>query len=142
VRLFQVTRRFRVLVSGEGGVTLLETILALAIVGIVTVGFFSGMSISSKSTFIADQRNTGQSLAQSQVEYVQQSAYIDHSDVGYQDYESIGAPGGYSVDISATPVDPGTGQALPAGQDFGLQKITVTVSHGTEPVITIETYKE
>jgi Tfp pilus assembly protein PilV len=141
MRLFQVTRKFSTFEGREGGVTLLETMLALAILGIVVVGFFSALTGASKSTFTADRQNSAQSLGQSQMEHVKHSPYINFSDPEHEDYELIATPEGYTVETSVTPIDPDTGQALPSGQDLGLQKVIITTRHYGESVFTLETYK-
>ena len=104
-------------------------------------GFSTGLSIAAKSTFIADRQNTAQSIAQSQIESIKYSDYIDFSETGHDDYALITTPSGYSVAVTTTPLDPDDGQALPTGEDEGLQKITVTVSQNSETVLTLEDYK-
>ena len=141
MRVFRVVKRFNIFRGGERGVTLIETLMALAILGIITIGVFSGLSVASKSTFTADQQNTAQSLAQSQMEYIKHSAYIDFSGPEPGEYGLIETPEGYTVEVAAIPIDSDTGQALPAGQDLGLQEITVTVEHYGEVVCTLEAYK-
>jgi type II secretory pathway pseudopilin PulG len=141
MKLFRVVRKLNILGANESGVGLIETAVALAVLGIIAVSVFTGLSTASKSTFTADQRNTAQSLAQSQVEFVKDSDYINFSDFGHDDYGLIAAADGYSIESLTIPINPDTGEALPSGQDLGLQKIVVTVEHYGDSVCTLESYK-
>ena len=117
----------------ERGFALVETVVALAIVGVVAVGFLSGLATSARATIVADEQTTAESLAQSQMEWVK------HADYSYNatTYSPAAMPAGkdyinYSVLIAASPLhDP----------DDGIQKITVTVKHSDEGVIKLEGYK-
>ena len=125
MRLFSV---LRVILCRESGVSLIETTVALAVLGAIAVTFLSGVTTTSKAAFITDERATAESLAQSQMEWVQNASY---NATGYlpasiptsSDYTN------YSANITA--------QLLSSG----LQKITVTVKHSDEPVLTLESYK-
>jgi len=130
--------------GSETGVTLIETLVALALIGIISVAFLSGLATAAKATFIADERATAESLARSQIEYVQSQGYIDYAVPGHDEYIGLEAPppnSNYSLEITAEPIDPDTGQPLPAGQDDGIQKITVTVNRGSKLLLTLEGYK-
>ena len=117
----------------ESGVTFLETVVALAILGVIAVTFLNGLTTASKATFIADEQTTAESLAQSQMEWVKNADYSYNATA----YSPAPIPVGkdyinYSVIITASPLhDP----------DDGIQKITVTVKHSDEGVIKLEGYK-
>lgn len=135
-----VAPRFRVigkLKGSETGATLIETLVALALLGIISVAFLSGLATAAKATFIADEQATAESLARSQIEYVKNQDYINYDDPDHEDYEEAETPTGsnYSVEIDAIPIDPETGQAQ------GIQKITVTVKRGDKTVFVIDAYK-
>ena len=127
--------------NGETGASLIETLVALAILGIIAVAFLSGLATASKATFITDERGTAESLARSQMEYVKSHDYIDYADPAHGDYGVITTPAGYSVEVTVVPIDADTGQPLPAGDDEGLQRITVTIRHDSKSVLTIDGYK-
>lgn len=111
----------------EKGMTILETAIALALLGIVGVFIFSGLATTSRAVFIARERTTALSLAQSQTEYVNS---LD-----------------YSAEYSPSPIPPGEDYAAYAASitsvplDGGIQKITVAIRHHDRPVITLESYK-
>lgn len=139
MRLFRVTKR---LTGNETGGTLVETIIALAILGMVAVAFLSGLATASKATFITDERGTAESLARSQMEYVKSQSYINYAEPDPGDYGLITTPDSYSVEVLAAPIDPDTGEPLASpDDDNGLQRITVTIQHNGESVLTINDYK-
>ena len=133
------------------GFTLVEVVIAIALIGIIAVAVLSALSTASISLIIADKRATAESLARSQMEYVKNQDYIDYSESGHEDYDVICVvimvcPEDYTVEVVAEPIDPDTYQPYneDAGvfdYDDGIQKITVIVSYDSEVVITMEGYK-
>ena len=109
----------------EKGMTLLETAIALALLGMVSTAIFFGLATTSKAVFLANERTTALSLAQSRTESVNtlyplpDGIYDDPAPVPYENYD---------VEIYAD---------APYG---GIQKITVTVIHHGTPVYTLESY--
>jgi hypothetical protein len=123
VRLFQEQR----------GIGLIDTLVALCIIGAISATFLSGLIISSKASFATDERTTAESLARSQMEWVQSIGYIE----GATQYSPAPIPGGgdyvnYSVQIIAQPLH---------NPDDGLQKITVVVRHSDKKIVELESYK-
>lgn len=117
----------------ESGATLLEAVVALAIVGTIAVTFLGGVVTISKAAFTADERATAESLAQSQMEWAKNSDYVYSA----TQYSPAPMPSGkdytnYSATIAAEPLHE---------TDDGIQKITVTVTRSGEGVITLEGYK-
>ncbi len=143
------------MIKNERGFSLIEVIIALALLGIIAVAFLGAMATASKALFIADERTTAESLARSQMEYVKSQSYstinvdwyytvtdLGRSSSDPPDWWDTGDPGnppllsgnyaGYSVEASADEDD----------DNVGIQMITVTVSHHDKPeVITLEGYK-
>ncbi len=126
------------------GFSLIEVLIALALLGIIGVAFLSGLATASKALFIADERTTAESLARSQMEYVKNCSYEYGASPSYEqvDVESLTHPG-YFISVDAPPIDPDTGAALAnPGDDEGIQKITVTIEHPDgDEVITLDGYK-
>ena len=117
----------------ETGLTLLETAIALAIIGVVAVAFLTGVTTSSRVTYIADGQATAESLARSQMEWAKNASYSYNA----TSYAIAPMPSGkdyidYSANITAEPLhDP----------DDGIQKITVTIAHSGKTLFKLENYK-
>jgi len=129
-RLFRVTKKLK---GNETGVTLIETVVALAILSLIAVAFASGLATAAKATIIADEQATAESLARSQIEYVKALDYVydatEYSPAPIPDGEDYS---GYSAMIDAEPLH---------DTDDGIQKIAVTIEHNDKQVITLEGYK-
>ena len=119
--------------KNEKGFTLIEVLIAIALLGIIGIAFLGGLSTASKALFLADERTTAESLARSQMEYVKIQDY-DPTDT--QSYEQVDVPSGdypdFTISVNADPLNP---------TDDGIQKITVVVKHHGKEIITLEDYK-
>lgn len=125
------------LARGQAGLTLLETLLSLALVGIIFGGLIGALTTSSRATIVTDELTTGDSLAEAQMEYVRSQVYDSVNDPP-QYSVMANVPSGYTVICTATRLDPeGDGTA----DDDGLQKVVVTVQRGGRTVATLEAYK-
>ncbi len=118
--------------KSEVGSPLIETVVALALLGIVGLAFLTGLATSSRATVITNERATAESLVRSQVEYV-------------KNYD-------YQYDVTEYPVDPAL--LIPASwtvppplvelvhaTDDGLQEVTVSAEHNGETVLSVTIYK-
>ena len=114
------------LVTGQKGMTLIEVLIAIALLGMIAVPFLTALSTSSRAIIIADERTTAESLVRSQIEYVKSQEY--------------NAGGNYEI---ADPDIPGYDVYLSDVTELesGLQEITVTVKRNGEVVLTTSTYK-
>ncbi|MFC1993186.1 type II secretion system protein [Chloroflexota bacterium] len=133
MQMHRVARILRFFAHSESGIILTETVVALAILGIIAVPFLSGLATTSKAAFIADEQATAESLVRTQMEWVKNADYVYSA----TEYSPAPMPGGkdyinYSTTITAEPIhDP----------DDGIQKITITVKHSDNTVIKLEGYK-
>ena len=133
MRLSQFTRRSSIFTYHESGVTFIETVIALAILSVISVTFLSGLDTTSKAAFFADEQTTAESLARSQMEWVKNADYV----YGATEYAAVPIADGrdyvdYSAVIAAEPLH---------NPDNGIQKITVTIEHSDIGVIRLEGYK-
>ena len=124
--MFLCRRTRRIPMKGEIGASLIETIVALALLSIIGVSFLGGLATSSSARSIADEHVSARVLAESQME-----------DIRKQDYEPAYNPSpippeyaGYSLQIDTASMYNGN-----------LQKITIAVSHHNKNVFTLESYK-
>jgi len=135
-----VAKKFK---GNQTGVSLIETVIALAVLGIIAVAFLGGLATAAKATFIADERATAESLARSQIEGVKGQLYISYVDSEHGEYAVIAPPAdsNFSIESITIPIDADTGLPLPPGQDNDIQKIKVTVKRGDKTVFIVEDYK-
>lgn len=111
---------------GEKGVSLIETLIAIALLGIIGTSLTAGMIGIYKATPIASEQDIGKSLAQSQMELILDKPYA----LSYSPAPVPQMYAGYTVDIST------------AGfRDSNIEKITVTINHEDKEVTTLEAYK-
>lgn len=119
--------------------TLVETLVALAIFGLVAGVFLAGLYVSSKSVMVSQERVAAESLAKSQMESIKAQDYV----VDATSYPKITIPQdlvdqGYDMVIAADCLDPDDDGF---GDDDGLQEITVTVTRNGDGVFTLVDYK-
>jgi type II secretory pathway pseudopilin PulG len=112
----------------ETGLTLVESLVAIAILGGGVLTLVLAMSGGALAVQENDQMVTAQSLARSQLEYTKSYPY----DADATTYPAVSAPDGYSVTVGVSAV-PDT--------DNDIQKITVSVSLQGDVIMTTEDYK-
>jgi prepilin-type N-terminal cleavage/methylation domain-containing protein len=136
--------------KSERGFSLVEVVIAIALLGIVGVAFLGGLSTASKAIFTADERATAESLARTEMEYVRNQDYS----IAPWDYELPSGTSsgvfpswwntanhtlpagyaGYTVNVSTT--------LLPShSTDDGIQKIAVDIKHLNKEIFTLEGYR-
>ena len=59
----------------QKGFTIIELLVAMAILGIVAVGFLSALSSSSRAVVKADQMDTGRVISEAQMEWVKTQSF-------------------------------------------------------------------
>ncbi len=132
-RILNIGRARDIVSRGESGSTLLETLVALAILSIISVAFLSGLTTTSRAAIISDRRATAESLAQSQMETVKQAVYVYEA----TQYTPVQIPDdvsytGFSAAIVAEAIE---------SPDDGVQKITVTITRSGEDIYVLQGYK-
>ncbi|MFO7712401.1 MAG: prepilin-type N-terminal cleavage/methylation domain-containing protein, partial [Dehalococcoidia bacterium] len=61
--------------GGSRGVTLIEALVAMALVAIIAVAFLGALTTAARSAALADIRTNAESLARSELEYVKSQPY-------------------------------------------------------------------
>ena len=120
--------RSRVQLYSQKGMGLVETLVAVAILGTSVVAFVVGLSAGSLSVNEHDRETIAQGLAQTQMEYTKNYAFIP----GAVTYPTLAVPPTYSVSVDVL--------AVP-GADANIQKVTVSVLKDSVNIITISDYK-
>ncbi len=135
----KVKRAFR---GGSGGFSMLEVVIAIALLGIIAVSVLSALQTAALALISADRRATAESIARTQMEWVRYSDYDYELLEGHPEYSldpqiQTALPPGFSVDTTAIRLN----KDVDPDDDDGIQHITVTVSHEDRVVVTLEDYK-
>jgi len=112
----------------EEGLTIVESLIAVAIVGVALVAFAVALSTGSLAVWESDQEVTVQSLARTQMEYIKGYPY----DPDATTYPTVNATDNYSISVAVTSV-PDT--------DTNIQKVTANISRDGQVLLTVEDYK-
>lgn len=137
-------KRLRILRGNEAGISLIETLVALAILGIVAVIFVIGLSTVFTGVTISQERVTAESLAKSQLEYIKAQDFIAVEDYNPEDpalrYQLIDIPQDLAdrgYDIAITPPEI---VVVPGGWGE-VQRVAVVISRNGEDILTISEYR-
>jgi type II secretory pathway pseudopilin PulG len=114
--------------QGQRGLGLVETLVAVAILGTSVVAFVAALSAGSIAVGEQDKEVVAQSLAQTQLEYTKSYPYDPEATT----YPIVDTPEDYVIAVNVASI-PDT--------DADIQKITVTISRESENLITVEDYK-
>lgn len=125
----RLARKLSKVIRSESGTGLIEILVALVVLGTVSVAFLSGLATASKANIITDEQTTAESLARSQMEWIKNAAYAAE----YSPPMPVGSD--YTDYLTAI-----TAEALYQPDD-GIQKITITVSRYGKQLLVLETYK-
>lgn len=128
----------------ERGFTLIECLVAVALLASIGVGFLSALTTSTNATGVVEKKVDIDQLARTQLEYIKGLNYIRESDYSsinyYPSVEEVGLitlTGDYDIVVSAPQsVIDGGGSA-----DEDIQKITVIIKRGSDSLLTLEGYK-
>jgi prepilin-type N-terminal cleavage/methylation domain-containing protein len=114
------------MMKSEKGVSLIETIVALALMGIIAVTFLGALATTTNTRSLADERASAKILAESQMENVKKQDYA-------LSYDTVPIPDEYASYSAEILVD--------SMRNGKIQKITVTIRHKDRDVSTLESYK-
>ena len=126
--------RFRPL-RGQGGLTLIEVVVAVAILGAIGVTFISAIGAGYKSVTLVDEKTQAEALIRSQLDDIEAS---DYEITGVYPV-TVDVPYQYSVSIDVQVLD--TETCFDDGNCDTLQMITVVVSRPGGTVKSVSTYK-
>ena len=114
--------------KNEEGLTLVESLVTVAIVGVALVAFAVALSTGAIAVNENDQEVVVQSLARTQMEYIKGYPYDSEATT----YPTVGTTDNYSISVAVTSV-PDT--------DANIQKVTANISRDGQLLLTIEDYK-
>jgi prepilin-type N-terminal cleavage/methylation domain-containing protein len=114
-------------VKSEKGFSLIETIVALALLATIGVSFFNGLVTTSTARVTADEKVSSKILAEILMENVKKQSY---SITGNYTYTIPDEYTGYSANFTVENIR----------NDY-LQKLTFTIYHRNDDTFTLESYK-
>jgi prepilin-type N-terminal cleavage/methylation domain-containing protein len=113
------------MIKSQKGISLIETIAALAILSIISVAFLSALATTSSARATNEERTSAKILAESIIENIK-------SDDFTAAYTPVVPPEFPGYTASVITVNERNGN---------IQKITVTISHQDHQVLTLQDYK-
>lgn len=113
----------------EKGTTLIELVVAVALLGILSASFLGSTSTASKATRVSEHKVTAESLARSEIEYIKVAPYAAE----YLVNPDLDIPDGWTISEPAV--------EYPHGVDDGIQEVTITVMNGGEEILSVCIYK-
>ena len=111
----------------QGGSLLVETVLVLAVFGVLGTAVLSGVQTSYTTKRQFDSQSTAENIVRNQMEYVFEQPYAPPPGT----YLTITPPDGYSV----------TAEAVDYNGDPNVETVRVTVYHQGQPVKLFETLR-
>ena len=117
--------------GNEKGISTIEVLLAIVILGVVAVTFLGSISTGTQATVITRDQAIAESLIRSEAEYVKGCAY-QYGASEYPVDPTLTLPADWTVSTSVVPVHV---------SDDGLQEVTVSALYDNESVLSIVIYK-
>ena len=123
----------RGLLRNKRGFTLIEVVIAIAVLGIVVASVPAAVMAIHNAQFKQNELRISERMARAQFEYIKSQEYIPGNTTapGLPKYLEIPSPevGSYFIKVTAYPIDPETYERLITNpeDDQGLQEIEVIV---------------
>ena len=119
-------------VKSEKGTTFIETVVALALFGIIAVVFLGTLGTATKASMVADEQATAECLVRGEVAYLNSYTY-QYSVSEYPVDPSLSIPSGWSMPNP-------TVESL-RNPDDGIQKVTIGVLRNGDTKLSVNIYK-
>lgn len=128
-KLVRFTKRYLFTIQKQAGFGLVESLLAVAILGSTVFMLLGGLSTGAISVGILQEDIVAENLGRTQLEYTK-SLPFNTAPYSYDSVEIV--PEGYSVTAEATPI---------GSKDNNIQRLIITVYHGDKSVYILEGFK-
>ncbi len=116
--------------GSQRGSILIESLIAVAIMGTIAVGFLGAITTGLLGAGIIEEHHVAENLARTQLEDIKSQPY----DISNQYPVTVSPPPGYTVLIDVIDLSP-------VDYPDSLQKTAVTVYRDERTVLTVETLK-
>jgi Flp pilus assembly pilin Flp len=130
---------FRRLLKEEVGITIVEELVSIAIIGMGIVILVTMITTGVIGVQQVDDTVRSDSLARSQLELIKDAPY--QADPISSPYPAVGGLPGYLVAVNIEYWNASTGSFQSGLRNDGLQRITVVVSTGGSPIKNISGFK-
>jgi len=125
--------------SGETGQSLVEELVAIAIVSLGLVIVMAAFSTGTMGVSTTNDRVTAENLGRSQLELIKDAAYSPDPTV--TSYPTVSPVQGYATAVGIEYWIAPSGPFTSTVRDDGLQKVTVSVSGSKGALLQLEGYK-
>ena len=115
-------------IKSEKGFSLIETIVALALLGTIGVAFLNGLATTSTARVTADERASAKILAENLMENLKKQSFTTNTTL--YEYTIPSEFEGYSANVTVENI-----------KNDEIQKLTIIIWHHGREVLTLEGYK-
>ncbi|MDD5702315.1 MAG: prepilin-type N-terminal cleavage/methylation domain-containing protein [Dehalococcoidales bacterium] len=130
-------KRIKMSLKSQGGFSLAEVLVAMALMSVVGVAFLSSLSTASRALMITEEKQAARNIAEMQMEDIKAQPW----NITYAPMDEIAVHyPGYSANIATSFLPPSDDEAIPS-RDTNIQRIEITVLHQSEPIYTVVSYK-
>jgi prepilin-type N-terminal cleavage/methylation domain-containing protein len=109
--------------KSEKGISLIEVLVALALLGIISASFLGALATTSTARVTADERSSAKILAESLMDTIKKDTYKT------------------SYNITIPEEFPGYSANLTVTNGNNIQELAIAVGHRNHTVLTLECYK-
>jgi prepilin-type N-terminal cleavage/methylation domain-containing protein len=109
--------------KSEKGISLIEVLVALALLGIISASFLGGVATTSTARVTADERSSAKILAESLMDTIKKDTYKTSYIITIPEEFA-----GYSANLTVT-------------NGNNIQELTFLIKHRNREVLTLESYK-
>lgn len=134
-----IITRLQTLYSEERGVTLVEELVTIAVIGLGIVILVAMVTTGAIGVRQIDDRVKAETLARSQLELIKDANY--QPDPTTNPYPTVSSPPDYQVTVDIAYWNASTETFTPTVRDDGLQQITVSVTSEGEDLAQVAEYK-
>lgn len=150
LRIVRLIRR-KTFHGSSRGATLVEVLIAIAILGLITSAIMPVLLMLNKAEFKWTEQTVAESLIRTQVEYIKGCSYIDRDGNltdPWSPYATVPPPDpSYEIEVVAQPIhidtstNPSGHTYLSLGDDEGIQEIQINIYHVDRLVVSAKNYK-